>query len=245
MVYCAGIRSANSEDDDDWRCTVKVGIIAALPREVSALVEGWEHRVAGTNVRVWVNENAVVACAGMGRERAALAVQAAMEAMPVAALLSVGVAGACDPALRVAEIVRAGAVLDSATGELFEDPRYLASVMTTNTVADVREKARLYSSCGVAAVDMEASAVAHLARVHGVEFAAIKAISDEADFEIEGLERFVTRDGQFREGAFALHATLRPGLWGKVIALGRNSSKAVAALRAELQRELDWYRTRS
>jgi adenosylhomocysteine nucleosidase len=224
---------------------VNVGIIAALPREVSALVDGWEHRVAGANIRVWVKENAVVACAGMGTARAALAVQAAMEAMPVKALLSVGVAGACDPALRVGEIVRAGVVVDSVTHERFDDPRNQGTLMTINTVADVKEKARLYSSCGVAAVDMEASAVAHLARVHGLEFGAIKAISDEANFEIEGLERFATADGQFREGAFALHVALRPGLWGKVIALAHNSSKAIAALRTELQSELDWYRKRS
>ncbi len=224
---------------------MKVGIIAALPREVSALVEGWEHRVAGPNVRVWVKENAVVACAGMGAARAALAVEAAIDAMRVSALLSVGVAGACDPALRVGEIVRAGVVVDSVTGERFEDPRYQATLMTINSVADVKEKARLYSSHGVSAVDMEASAVAHLARVYGLEFAAIKAISDEANFEVEGLERFATEDGQFRETAFAFHVALRPGLWGKVIALARNSSKAVAALRTELQRELDWYGERS
>jgi adenosylhomocysteine nucleosidase len=224
---------------------VKVAIIAALPREVSALVEGWEHRVAGANVRLWVKENAMVACAGMGAARAALAVQAAMDAMPVTTLLSVGVAGGCDPALRVGEIVRAGVVVDSLTGERFEDSRYQATLMTINTVADVREKARLHSSYGVSAVDMEASAVAHLARVYGLEFGAIKAISDEANFEIEGLERFATADGQFRETAFALHVALRPGLWGKVIALARNSSKAVAALRTELQSELDWYGKRS
>jgi adenosylhomocysteine nucleosidase len=224
---------------------VKVGIIAALPREVNALVEGWEHRVAGANVRVWVKKNAVVVCAGMGRERAALAVQAAMEAMPVKALLSVGVAGACDPALRVGEIVRAGVVVDCATGERFEDSRYQTTLMTINTVADVKEKARLYSPYGVSAVDMEAAAVAHLARVYGFEFGAIKAISDEANFEIEGLDRFATADGQFRVSAFALHAALRPGLWGKVITLARNSSKAVAALTTELQRELDWYKERS
>jgi adenosylhomocysteine nucleosidase len=86
--------------------------------------------------------------------------------------------------------------------------------------------------------------VARLARANGLEFKAIKAISDEADFEVEGLSRFATTGGQFREGAFALHAALRPLMWGKVIALGRNSSKALGALTEVLGGELDWYRKR-
>jgi adenosylhomocysteine nucleosidase len=89
---------------------------------------------------------------------------------------------------------------------------------------------------------MEAGAVARLAQAHGLEFRAIKAISDEADFEVEGLSRFSTADGRFREGAFALHAALRPAMWGKLITLGRNSSRALGALTEALHGELDWYR---
>jgi len=216
-------------------------LIAALPREVAGLVKGWERKQPTRNVSVYSNGGAVVVCAGMGAERVALAVQAAMAAMPVTALISVGLAGACDPALRVGEIVRAGMVIDSRTGERFLDSRYAQVLVTTDAVASAREKARLWASYGAAAVDMEAAAVARLARAHGLEFGAIKTISDEADFDMDGLGRFVTPDGQFREGAFALHAALRPAMWGKVMALGRNSGKAVSALTAELKSELDWY----
>jgi adenosylhomocysteine nucleosidase len=72
-----------------------------------------------------------------------------------------------------------------------------------------------------------------------LRFRAIKAISDEADFEMGELGKFVTEDGQFREKRFALYAALRPAKWGKVIALGRNSSKALAALTEVLRSELD------
>jgi adenosylhomocysteine nucleosidase len=89
---------------------------------------------------------------------------------------------------------------------------------------------------------MEAAAVGRLARAHGLDFHAIKAISDAAGFEIDGLGGFATRDGQFREVAFALHAALRPQMWGKVIALGRNSSRAVKALTAAIEGELEWCR---
>lgn len=222
----------------------RLAIIAALPREVSALVKGWTRRELAGRIVVYSKDDVVVACAGMGAARAALAVEAAMAAMPVTVLMSVGLAGAGDPAMRVGGIVRAGVVIDSGTGERFENSQFKDVLVSAGAVASVREKARLREAYGTAAVDMEAAAVARIARAHGLEFRAIKAISDEADFEVEGLSRFATTDGQFREAAFVLHAAVRPAMWGKVIALGRNSNKAVSALTAAIEAEIDWYRKR-
>jgi adenosylhomocysteine nucleosidase len=86
---------------------------------------------------------------------------------------------------------------------------------------------------------MEAATVCRLAKAHGLGFRAVKAISDEADFELGELAQFVTADGQFRERAFALHAAMRPAMWGKVRALARNSNKAIHALTEALRHELD------
>jgi len=206
---------------------MKIGIIAALPREVSGLVKGWKRRQLGERVVVYSNGDVVVAYAGMGAARATLAVQAAM---------------ACDPKLRVGEIIRAGVVVDARTGERFENSQYRQVLVSTDAIASVKEKARLHASYSAVAVDMEAASVARLAQAHGLGFHAIKAISDEADFELAGLAHFSTAEGQFREVAFALHAVLRPVLWSKAIALGRNSSKAVSTLTEALRVELDWYR---
>ena len=220
-------------------------IIAALPREVSALVKGWKIRQLQDHITVYTNGEAVAACAGMGADRAAVAVEAAMAEMPVTTLISVGLAGACDPTLRVGDIVCAGVVIDSLTGEKFDNSQFKRVLVTSDVVASVREKARLHDFYGATAVDMEAAAVARIAIARGLDFRAIKVISDEADFEVEGLSKFATRDGQFREGAFALHAALRPAMWGKVIALGRNSGKALRSLTTALNVELDWYRKSS
>lgn len=222
-----------------------VGIIAALPREVSALVQGWKRRQCPGGVAVYTDGSAVVACAGMGAARAGLAAEAAMATMPVTDLLSVGFAGACDPALQAGEIVRAGVVFDNRTGEKFEDDRYKQVLVTADEIASVRDKERFVRLYGAAAVDMEAAAVARLARARGLGFGAIKVISDEAGFEVGELSQFSTADGQFREWAFALHVAVRPALWSKAAALGRNSSKALATLTETLRGELDWYRQRA
>ena len=222
-----------------------VGIIAALPREVTALVQGWKRRQSPDGVVVYTDGRAVVACAGMGAARAELAVEAAMATVPLTRLVSAGLAGACYPALEVGEIVHAGVVVDSRTGEKFEDDRYTQVLVSADAIASVSQKESLFRLYKAAAVDMEAAAVCRLAQEHGLSFRAIKAISDEAGYELEGLSQFATPEGQFREGAFALHTALRPATWGKVIALGRNSRKALSALTNALRAELDWYKQRA
>jgi adenosylhomocysteine nucleosidase len=220
-------------------------IIAALPREVTHLVRGWEeHRLPG-KVVVYTNDLAVVACAGMGAARAALAVQAAMSIKPITALLSVGLAGACDSSLHVGDIVRAGVVIDAQSGERFSNSQFKQVLVSTPAIASVHEKQRLYASYYASAVDMEAATVARIAQAHSLPFQAIKVISDDATFELKELARFATHDGQFREAAFAAYSVARPQLWTKLFQLADNSKRAVQSLTTELETQLDWYQQRT
>jgi hypothetical protein len=82
---------------------------------------------------------------------------------------------------------------------------------------------------------MEAAAVAQGAQARGVEFVAVKAISDAAGFDLPALDRFVSPDGAFRTNRFACHVALRPWLWRVAITLARNSTKASRSLRAALE----------
>jgi adenosylhomocysteine nucleosidase len=219
-------------------------IVAALPREVRHLVRGWQRHLLPGKVVAYTSESGVVACAGMGAVRATLAVQAALSLRPVTVVVSVGLAGACDPALRVGDVVRVGVVVDAQTGERFGDAQSARVLVSAGAIASVAEKRRLYESYGASAVDMEAAAVARIAEANGLRFEAIKAISDDAGFELRELAWFATHDGQFREAAFAMHAGLRPQLWGKLLQLAGNSNRALRALTAEVESRLDWYRQR-
>jgi adenosylhomocysteine nucleosidase len=219
-------------------------IIAALPREVKHLVRGWQEQRLPNKTVVYTNDFAVVACAGMGPARATLAIQAAMALKPVTALLSVGLAGACDPSLRVGEIVRAGVVVDEQTGERHSNSQFTQILVSAATIASIREKQRLYESYRASAVDMEAATVARIAQTHNLPFHAIKAISDDTTFEVGELARFATQDGQFREMTFAAYSAVRPRLWPKLLQLAGNSKLAIQSLTAELESQLDWYRQR-
>ena len=80
------------------------------------------------------------------------------------------------------------------------------------------------------AVDMEAAAVARAAEAHGKAFAAVKAISDESDFELPPMEKFIRPDGSFAELRFGLNAAVQPWMWAKVYRSARNSNLASRAL---------------
>lgn len=225
----------------------RVAIIAALRREIASLVaaHAWNHIPIPQNncVFVWANDNAVVAIAGMGAQRASLAVEAALATGPVSQIISVGWAGACGGGISVGTVLRPTTVVDVRTGERFEcvdgDGSTLATV---SAFAGPEEKRRLHAAYGATAVEMEAATVARLAEAHRLPFRVIKAISDAEDFELPGIERFHTADGQFREAAFGLHVALRPWLWRPVLKMAKGSKLAAENLCLELTREIKRFR---
>ena len=216
----------------------QIAIIAALPREVATLVRGTAADAALVKRGVWLYrmEGAVVVAAGMGAERAAVAVEAAGEAEM---LISTGLAGGCAPGVVAGSVMEAGVVVDARTGERFvAEAETGVTLATASSIASVSEKARLAESYGAALVDMEAATVARLAEARGLKFRAVKAISDEFDFEMKELAKFGTPDGQFREAAFGLHVALRPWMWGSVMTMAGNSKRSAEALCAALRVEL-------
>jgi len=78
--------------------------------------------------------------------------------------------------------------------------------------------------------------VAQAAEAHGIRFAAIKAVSDEAGFELPPMERFVNPDGSFSEARFSIFAAMRPWIWARVVRLAINSKRAARALCGELEK---------
>ena len=219
----------------------QIAIIAALPREIAALVRGTRADASLMRDGVWLYrlEGDVVVAAGMGAERVAFAVEAAFAAGDVGMLISTGLAGGCAPGVVAGSVMEANVVVDVRTGE-----RFASSVVggagvtlaTATTIASVQEKAWLAESYGAALVDMEAATVARLALAKGVGFRAIKGVSDGYDFELSALAKFEGERGSFRTGAFALHTAVRPWMWARAMELGRGSAKALAGLDEALRR---------
>jgi adenosylhomocysteine nucleosidase len=220
----------------------KIVIVAALPREIAALVRGVapDAGLRARGIYLYRLPDGVAVAAGMGALRATLAVQAALQAAPQAVLISVGLAGACTPELTAGSVAEVALVIDARTGERFSSSAISTgpTLATMDTVAGVQEKARLAATYGAALVDMEAATVARLAVANGLEFRAIKAVSDAHDVELASLAQFTGKQGSFRTAAFALHTALRPQHWPRAIQLGRDSQRALSALTARLRQVL-------
>ena len=226
--------------DGATRMSDTVAIIAALPREIAALVRGTiaDAGLLRVGIHLYRVEGAVVVAAGMSAERAALAVETALATGNVGMLISAGLAGGCIAGVTAGSVIEADVVVDARTGERFASARGRGeggTLVTTDAIASVHEKARLAAGYGAMMVDMEAATVARLARLHKLPFRAIKGVSDEYDFELSSLAKFAGERGSFRTGTFALHTALRPWEWGKAVELGRGSSRALAALHEALR----------
>ncbi len=213
-------------------CRKKIAIIAAMEREVRPLIRNWKMRMIehdGRRYRLFENGEAAVVCGGIGAEAARRATEAVIREVKPLRVLSVGFAGAADGSLP-GQIVEPRIVINAADGARTEVGSGDGILVTSRTVVGKEQKARIGKAYDANAVDMEAAAVAQGAQARGVEFGALKAISDDADFELPALDRFVAIDGSFRSFSFACHVVPRPWLWATTIALARNSSKASKAL---------------
>jgi adenosylhomocysteine nucleosidase len=215
----------------------KIAIIAAMEREVAPLIRSWNMRMmehGGRRYRlfenVFENGEVVLVCGGIGAEAARRATEALIQEVKPARVISAGFAGAPDGSLRVGHVLEPRTVINAADGARTEVGSGEGILVSSATVAGKEQKIRFRKAYGASAVDMEAAAVALGAQARGVEFGALKAISDVADFSLPPLDRFVADDGSFHSVRFACHVALRPWLWGTTIALARNSAKASHAL---------------
>ncbi|HUS20325.1 MAG TPA: hypothetical protein VMZ25_11805 [Terriglobales bacterium] len=219
----------------------KLAIIAALERELASLVKGWTRaEVTSQNRRVHIyhSDSAIAACAGIGVMNARIAASAAYEFAKgdLAQFISVGLAGSLIPEFDVGEIFTPKVIIDDVDGGRIETASGNGSLVTASRVADSAAKCSMATRHIARAVDMEAYAVADVARVYGVPFTAVKAISDTLDFPMPPLSRFITESGRFNTVGFALYVALRPWLVPRVLTLGRNSAIATQTLTAHLER---------
>jgi adenosylhomocysteine nucleosidase len=227
-----------------------VGIVAALGLEVGFLIDqlGSVRKYSGPGHSViegtCAGKLVVVVIAGPGRTAARRGADLLLAGHRPRWLLSVGFAGALDPALPRYAIVMPNEVIDR------EEHRYTIDVAVPpadgggrpsiatgrlitvdRIIATAAEKAELRQRYEAHLVDMETSAIAALCSERGVRFLAIRVISDEAGIDLPPeVVSLLTHTGSYRVGAALRALWKRPSRIKELWALHEHAQEAADRL---------------
>ena len=221
----------------------RIAIIAAMENEIAPLVHRWRKQgkdVQHKSIRLldgYVCEGTRLIVGGIGRKSAAVAARVVIEHHEPELIVSAGLAGALRSGLEAGTVLRPKTIYDDSSGEKYTSAgKGSGGLVTAESVLSRKEKEELAQKYGADAVDMEAAVVAEIARVAGIPFMAVKAISDAADFPMPPLGRFIDANGQVNLLKLIGFAALRPQIWPALNTLRRNSRTAAEGLAEELEK---------
>jgi adenosylhomocysteine nucleosidase len=220
----------------------ELAIVAAMEREIRPLIRNWrvtEHEHAGKKFRFFETDCCVAVCGGIGQEAARRATAAIIALTRPTRILSVGFAGALQENLKVGQVFEIRQLIDARDGSRNEIGLGDGVLISFASVAGEEQKKKLGTAYQAQVVDMEAAGVARAADAAGIQFGAVKVVSDELGFPMLPMDRFIDPNGGFHSGRFAVYAAVRPWLWGRVFQLARDSSRAAQFLSRYLQKQIN------
>ena len=169
--------------------------------------------------------------------------------MGVEALVSFGLAGGLDPAMVSGRLLLPEAVLlpDGRAIRTHEgwrqrlahlaraedlDPLTAPLAGSDRLLATAPDKRALFEATRALAVDMESHAVAEIAEARNLPYVVVRAIADTSEEAIpSAAQKGIGPGGEIRHLAVLKELLLHPGEARSVIRLGRESGRALTALR--------------
>ena len=162
----------------------------------------------------------------------ALVLEALKERKHVDGIISTGLCGALDPALRLGDVVVSGNAHVEMPNHM-RAPFIRGAVYSIDHVAvTAAEKRRLRSQTGAIGVDMESAAVESKAAEWNVPYLCIRAVSDRAGDTLPlDFNRYRDARGDFSRTRIALAAIARPfTVMPQLVEFDRNCRRAADAL---------------
>lgn len=177
--------------------------------------------------------------AGGGTPEGALAAALALVADGATGLISFGLAGGLDPALRPGAVVMPRTVLDK-DGTFRTDPALAAPFggLTDHALlagqriaASAADKRALFAATGACAIDLESGGVAEAAKQCNVPFAVVRAICDPAERDLPPAALMaLDAAGVIGISRVLRSVAMRPGQVPALLALARDAALARRAL---------------
>jgi adenosylhomocysteine nucleosidase len=208
-----------------------------MPRELRPLVRALSLRrteVAGRPA--WRGRDLVAASIGVGPAAARRAASQVIDVSGASGVLVIGVAGACDPTLRVADVVNPSRVVDASDGSTYRPHAFLPAGGPGSSARDgtLVTVAALGAPVppGATAVDMETAAVAAECAALGVPWDVRRAISDVPGSLPPSVGSLLRPDGKASLGAVVRLLVREPAQVVALARLGRDTGRAISAVTA-------------
>ncbi len=188
---------------------------------------------------------------GVGKERAETATRLVLDRYPVAAVVSMGIAGGLNSSLKAGDVFVSrelgyGFLPEQAvaTAERCLSDAGLAdlacramrarrirfvqgrSLSTLDVVIDPRSKQKLGAVHDAGVVDMESYWVARIATERGVPFLSVRTVSDTSCQRIPDFGRFMKANGSFKPRETCLYFSRHPTHLIDMMRMSRNVSRA-------------------
>jgi adenosylhomocysteine nucleosidase len=160
-------------------------------------------------------------------------------------LISFGLAGGLDPALRPGALVVPSTVLagdrrytaDADLSRILGGATSHLMLGADTIVASAEEKRRIRQRTGAAAVDLESGAVARVAAAHDIPFAVLRAICDAAESSLPPAALIaLDAHGGVRAWRVLAAVLARPLQLPALLALAADAATAKRSLRARIRR---------
>jgi adenosylhomocysteine nucleosidase len=212
----------------------RLGVVAALAAEARAFQ------------LTAPSEETVLAVSGIGRLGAAAAARA-LAAAPVGALMTFGMAGGLDPALKAGAVVLPSQVISSdgvrlatcsswrtrLAGALGSSHAAVGGTVLSSAspIASPADKAVAFRDAGAVAVDMESVAVAEIAAANQLPFIAVRVIVDTAADALPRVVIAASQGGQVQTGRLLAGLLSAPGEIAALMRLSLRYRTAIRSLR--------------
>jgi adenosylhomocysteine nucleosidase len=219
-----------------------VGIVCGLKSEAVA--------VRASMKSAGIDENKVrIGVSGANADRAEEIAQGFLDD-GTRAIISAGLCGGLDPALKSGDIVLGERVVSAQGDIVIADkklsaaadrfmPRHVAIFGSDEIVESVEKKKALYQRYAAETVDMESHGAARAAAKAGIPFIAIRVVADGHDRTLpKAALRAVTPSGGVNVMNVLVDCVKSPQQFEQIFALGRDSGAATEVLRRDFGRFL-------
>ncbi len=225
----------------------RIGILTGLAFEADLV------RKVSQNMS-WGADAPEVRCIGMGGAGAAAASRE-MAGLGVEKLVSFGLAGGLDPALRAGTLLVPHSVLDG-NGEAFAAneswrAQLLGTLGAERTVAEglilsgasllttTEEKQAAFQQSGAQAADMESAEIAAAADAAGLPFLVLRAVADDAATTLPPAAEAMDQQGRLVIGQLIGSLARRPWQVPALVKLGAKTRSALSSLEDALPKLIE------